>query len=120
MAEKSKRHVCESSGTATDGPGGGSPSSPDSSWLLPHSVQSLSLLMLHAGGQQPSLLVQVVVSVPPRQLPFWQVSPLVQPSRSSHGSPFSRFCVVHIPLVGSQMPRTQPIVSCEQFFGCPP
>src|SRR5262245_58688065 len=60
MAEKSKRQVCASSGTAVEGPGGGSSSSPTSSMLLPQRWQSLSFRMSHMPGQQLSLSVHVM------------------------------------------------------------
>src|SRR5690606_29553384 len=63
---------------------------------------------------------QAVTGVPPPQVPDWQSSPIVQASRSSHGSPFIRLWVVHCPVLESHTPSTQSWVSEEQSFWVPP
>src|SRR4030095_15187288 len=83
-------------------------------------AQSESFEMLQPVGQQLSFDTHCEIGEPPLQLPLKQVSPPVQGLRSSHGSPFMRFCAKHWPFVGSPVPRMQPMVSCEQFLGAPP
>src|SRR5262245_26832427 len=64
--------------------------------------------------------MHAVMAVPPRQLPFWHVSPLVQAFRSLHGAPFITDCVVHWPVAVSHTPTKQPWLSEEQSLGMPP
>ncbi len=51
---------------------------------------------------QGSALVGQALGVPDRQVPFWQVSPTVHRSLSSHGVPFGALTATHRPSVGSQ------------------
>jgi hypothetical protein len=60
-----------------------------------------------------------VVRSPAWQVPFWQVSPTVHRSPSSHGVPLAAFWVMQLPLVGSQTATKQGSFGCGHSLGCP-